>query len=620
VKGKSLLQDWAGQRDQVLADPALAFRWAKRANSNGEYFLAIEIAESFLDRKESPIDPKLRLSLQQQLALAFARSGFIEKAKAVLGALRASGATDGETLGLLGSVYKALWSKTHAPGEKLTLLKTSRDFYRLGFEQNNDTYCGINAAALSVMLDDSEAAKTLAESTLAAVPRNNDYWDLATVAEANLILGRLKTARESYVEAMAAAGERWADIASTRRQCRQLCFKLQQRRDLLDDCFPLGAVGFFAGHMIDAPDRATPRFPAAAIPGVRERIKAWLVSSCIRFSYCSAACGGDILFLEMAQSLGIETHVLLPFARDSFIQTSVKPGGDEWTKRFQAVLENAASVTVLNEDMPDFHASSYDFTNQMISARAASRAAAYDSPLLALALWDGQPGDSIGGTASAVVFWARGKVPTRVLHPTNPRLDGLYDPDLPPLEKPFPRIYTADPAGIQTAVASLLFMRIRGYQSLREKDFQLFFKELLGGLAQAMAQNGWFPARYGFGGQYLFAWETVREAGIAATSFMSFLQDGKASWPENVEFSLCLHTAPVQVMVNPILNQYTHEGAAVSRLQALSESLFPGIVYATETFASLAAFEKIRDFTCEYSGAIGAPNAGAGTRVYQVTK
>jgi hypothetical protein len=73
-------------------------------------------------------------------------------------------------------------------------------------------------------------------------------------------------------------------------------------------------------------------------------------------------------------------------------------------------------------------------------------------------------------------------------------------------------------------------------------------------------------------------------------------------------------------MVNPILNQYTHEGAAVARLQALSECLSPGIVYATETFANLTAFEKIRDFTCEYSGAIGSSHAGAGTRVYQVTK
>jgi hypothetical protein len=135
-----------------------------------------------------------------------------------------------------------------------------------------------------------------------------------------------------------------------------------------------------------------------------------------------------------------------------------------------------------------------------------------------------------------------------------------------------------------------------------------------------MARNKWFPARYGFGGQYLFVWDGVRDAGLAALEFMAQLQAGKSACTAPVDFSLCLHSAPVQIMVNPILNQYAHEGAAVAKLEALAEMLSPGIVYATETFANLAAFEKITDFKCQYSGTLGASKESSGSRVYQVTK
>jgi hypothetical protein len=620
MSATALLRDWPLQRANVLADPALALKWVKRANGSGEYFLAVEIAESFLKSNEGTLDRKLRLTFQQQMALALARAGFSQKAKDLLEELRAQGSPDAETLGLLGSVYKALSGKAQDLEEKSALLKTSRDFYQLGFQDSGDTYCGINAAALSVLLNDLDVAKTLAEKTLAAVPENNNYWDLATKAEASLILGQLDQAREQYVTAGKAAGERWADIASTRKQCRLLSLKLHGRRELLDECFPSGTVGFFVGHMMDAPDRAQVRFPATAIPSVTERIEAWLQANAIRFSYSSAACGGDLLFLECAQAIGVETHVMLPFVKEVFLETSVALHGGEWVSRFDAALAKAASVTVLNEDVPDLHASSYDFTNRMISARASARAAAYDIPSRGLALWDGKPGDGSGGTADAVGYWCRGRVPVDTIHPTNPAFDGRYDVSQPVPQKPFPRIYSADPSGVQTAVASLLYLQINGYQSLREKDFRLFFQHLLGGISESLAAHGWFPGRYGFGGQYLFVWDKVRDAGLAALDFMAILQQGARELPATMSFNLCLHSAPLQLMVNPILNQYTHEGAAVTRLQLLLEKLSPGFIYATEPFADLTAFEKIRDFSCEYTGTVGVSQDSSGSRIYQVTK
>jgi adenylate cyclase len=599
--------------------PALALTSIKKAISEGDCLQAIGIAENVLNDKELQIDRPTSVLLQQQFALALARSGFTDRAKVVLSDLLASGAVDSETYGLLGSVYKILWSKEPVLAERAKLLNASRDYYRTGFEKTQAPYCGVNAASLSVLLNDEVTAKTLAESAREKVGQSDNFWDLATVAEANLVLGHIEEARSLYSRAATAAGQRWSDIGTIRKQCRLLCFKLQGRRELLDGCFPATTVGFFSGHVTDGPG-TKPRFPPSAVPSVEERIRNWLTSKSVRFAYSSAAWGGDIIFLEIAQSLKVDTHVLLPFTEEYFIQTSVAQGGEDWVERFKKVIAKATSKTILSDDAPEYHSSAFDFANRMIPARAVAHASVNDSPLLGLSVWNGEISETVGGTSYALAYWGRRKMPISIINPMEPSQDRLYDADVPPLEVPFPRLYTANPVGVQTAVVSMLLLRINGYQAMREKDFERFFQDMLGALSQSMATNKWFPARYGFGGEYFFVWENVCDAGTAAVTFMALLEAGRSNCPPEVNFSICLHSAPVQMIVNPVLNQYTHEGAAVSNLRALSENLGPGIIYATETFASLAAFEKASTFRCEYSGKVGVSKDSTGTRVYQVRK
>ena len=65
--------------------------------------------------------------------------------------------------------------------------------------------------------------------------------------------------------------------------------------------------------MIDAPDRASPRFPASLEASVaaalRERLSAWQKP----IVYTSAACGADLLFIEAALDVDAEVTVVLPF-------------------------------------------------------------------------------------------------------------------------------------------------------------------------------------------------------------------------------------------------------------------------------------------------------------------
>jgi hypothetical protein len=268
----------------------------------------------------------------------------------------------------------------------------------------------------------------------------------------------------------------------------------------------------------------------------------------------------------------------------------------------------------------------------MLAARAAQRAAAAEGRLSALAVWDGQAGDAPGGTAYAVEYWAKGKIPIDIIDPLDPAQDREFSLGEPPARDPFPAIYTAAPSGIRTTVAAMLLLHIKGYEKMTEKDFNEFYQKLVGSLALTLAEKGWFPARYGFGAHYLFVWDKssgsndstgtgfVREAGLATLEFMELLRKGTDVHDAKMDYALCLDVAPVQIMINPLLNQYTHEGVALSKLGALTRAVSPGFIHATEAFASLAAFEKIKDFRCTYFGSVGSTLQSPGTRLYHLEK
>jgi hypothetical protein len=58
-----------------------------------------------------------------------------------------------------------------------------------------------------------------------------------------------------------------------------------------------------AGRRIDPPRADTPRFPLANMPAVRGRIHTLLVEQKAQGLVCSAACGADLLALEMPREI-----------------------------------------------------------------------------------------------------------------------------------------------------------------------------------------------------------------------------------------------------------------------------------------------------------------------------
>src|SRR5205085_5304295 len=98
----------------------------------------------------------------------------------------------------------------------------------------------------------------------------------------------------------------------------------------------------FSGHMVDAPDRRTPRFPPSKEGEVRELLEKQLAAMNAGIGFASAASGSDILFLEAMLARGGKIHLVLPWPAEEFVNTSVAIAGDgAWVERFHRLLDQA---------------------------------------------------------------------------------------------------------------------------------------------------------------------------------------------------------------------------------------------------------------------------------------
>jgi hypothetical protein len=145
-----------------------------------------------------------------------------------------------------------------------------------------------------------------------------------------------------------------------------------------------------AGRRIDAPGADTSRFPLANVATVRARIRSLLVECQAHAVVCSAACGADLLALEAAGELGLRWRVVLPFARDSFRETSVVDRPGDWGALFDQILdavELGGDLVVLGYTEGDEAA--YPATNRVILEQAGALAEPLRQPIGAVVVWDG---------------------------------------------------------------------------------------------------------------------------------------------------------------------------------------------------------------------------------------
>jgi hypothetical protein len=170
-------------------------------------------------------------------------------------------------------------------------------------------------------------------------------------------------------------------------------------------------VILFSGHQIDSANRKTPRFPSSGEGVAREAIRRALHEQQNRstgsvLGVAGGANGGDLLFLEVCDELGIATVMGLSFPKEQYVKTSVENADKHWVERFSTQFAKHSDVPILAEsaELPEWlrFKSGYDIwqrTNCWLLSEALSYRALHYT---LIALWDGELGDGPGGTQHMV--------------------------------------------------------------------------------------------------------------------------------------------------------------------------------------------------------------------------
>jgi hypothetical protein len=166
-------------------------------------------------------------------------------------------------------------------------------------------------------------------------------------------------------------------------------------------------VLLFAGHRVDAPGRAVPRFPAAIVHRAAAAIENALDTLGAGpgdAAFVQGAGGGDLLFAEACAVRGVRVQLLLPLPEPDFIEQSLlgSAGSEDWRARYldlKARLDDAPRVL---PDGPVAHPPRDDVFERCNQWLLDSALAPGVEKLRFICLWDGAGGDGPGGTAHMV--------------------------------------------------------------------------------------------------------------------------------------------------------------------------------------------------------------------------
>lgn len=385
------------------------------------------------------------LSSAQKKGVVLGRLNKMAQAEQWLSALSRKYPHDAENWALLGRTEKdrwvSLWREENKSPQAIfedaacecAQLNAAIEAYRQGFiEQPESYYAGINALTLIRLLshlqgyceyeNELEAMAggvrwaTMSELTKETANQLN-YWARVTLADLELLVSDAATIEKAYKAAITAARQDWFVLDSSRQQLKllqDLAFRpaevalaialfdraIARLEKPKKDWHPR-KVFLFSGHMIDAPERETPRFPKEKEPlaadAIRNQLTA-LQAGPEDLAICSGACGGDLIFAEAALALKLHVQVHIPFEIPTFLQNSVSFAGDNWQERFYQVKQNPNTVLFI---MPDElgpspgNVSPYERNNlwQLYSALSWGAEKTHF-----ICLWDGKRGDGPGGT------------------------------------------------------------------------------------------------------------------------------------------------------------------------------------------------------------------------------
>jgi class 3 adenylate cyclase/tetratricopeptide (TPR) repeat protein len=589
--------------------------------SVGEFLLAHDVAKAGLKKHKND------RQLCQRAAHALSKAGSPKMASKLLEELVAGGDRGVETHSLLASAYKDLWEQSTDSDSKKKYAELAIARYAEGFSTNSfdnlrtsqradletQYYPCINISFMYFFSGEYESGKEYAEKAWKICEKlkasgKHDYWIQATEAEALLLLGSVDDAVFAYGEAVAMPDAKPSRVSSTRKQALQIAAAYEDGEisQKIQNAFPTLGIVAFSGHVLDQPG-SNRRFPPEAEEIAKKEIAAALDEMGASCGYSSAACGTDILFLEIMIERGAETHIFLPFAKEEFIETSVRRAGGNWVSRFEAVLDQATSIHYVTKDGYNCEDTLYTFCNDVLLGFAAMRGRGMDENPRLLVFWDGQPGAE-GGTGELVKKW-RKNFNEPVIIDAKEVLEAIPEVTELPAHggetKPAFLIKDDPVQALPRTIKTMLFADVEGFSRLDESMTPQFVEKFLGGISEIIERLSSAPAFVNTWGDSFFAVFDKLEDGLKlALELRDYFSKG--DWSElglmkGMEVRISMHAGPAYEKFDPILGKLNFFGNHVNQAARIEPIVLPGSVFVSETVAALLSFGH-EGFDFEYVG------------------
>lgn len=557
-------------------------------------------------------------------ALASARSGAPGSAERMIERLRATvqgnAALAADIESLAGRVAKDSFIETG----NVETLNAAINAYQRADQLYPSVHARINAASLLRLAGRTIEAETIARQVMAELVRqtgNVTHWDEATRGEGALLLGQMAEACRHYRAASRLAGRRFGDIASMRRQLQMLSNVLPDAGQLLSE-IPGPRVVAFSGHMVDAPNRSKPRFPAGIEAAVKSAIEHTVGGFLPFIGYVQAACGSDILFCEAMLDREQEINIVLPFSREDYIEQSVAHAGPSWIARFERVMAAATSVTYATSERYLGDDSLFEHASNLIQGMAFLRARelAVDPHMLVVSDRS-QPG-AIGGTLATLATWASQEKSHSIIDLAAIRAT-TTNAQIKAHVAAGEKVRVPVTAAGRT-IKSLLFADVKGFSRLPEEYFPIFFTTFLGLVPKTLQDIAVTPLEISSRGDGLYAvFATPEDAARFATALSDAV--GAIDWramglPTDTHVRIALHAGPVFTAIDPVTEKLAHYGTQVTRAARIEPIVVPGQVLVTEPFAAVLASRPDSGFSCDLVGTEPLAKGYGAARLYRLRR
>ncbi len=497
-----------------------------------------------------------------------------------------------EWLALGGRLYKDLALSSRGARARELFERAGR-VYQVAFERTGGFFPGINAASMLMLGGCSDEAIRLATKVIDCLRRLPDsetdaYYQLATEAEAALLLGDLPRARAALTGADALLRGNVNVRSRTVTQLRLLCRHLGCN-DSLTHLLSLAPVYY-------VPLSLPPELPAAAFPADASLVYGGLSSP------------ADLVVAEQFQQRGIRVHLVLPTTRSKLIERWQRDHGSDIGSRLIRCLEDAAECSVAQgflEDEADWCAAYVSATACGLSRLAAQRLGCrwqvFGSAPRDRDANDRDAGDQDDDGGNAVgAAWVR-------------RLD-----------EPGQMTTASDGSPVLRRFVGTLFADFAGYSRLAEQDLPVFQAVMIGGIADQLRPHaGHILLQHTWGDAVHIVTDDAATVATVAADIHALVDRVRPTLPGmlgKLELRLSAHYAPVHEGLDAVESSTTYFGSQLSFAARVEPVTPPGMIFVTEAFAARLALEAPERYTTEYAGEIELAKRYGKYRLYSLRR